>query len=183
MKIAERIVMVLILFCFIGGGAWIYFSVQYKHQEVVDAVYRGEYEIPHADKNAEVTLDNWREVYPVTIPITIGEVTVDASVADDQASRIVGLSKTPFLPPGVIKLFAFGSTGNHSIWMKDMSYALDIIWVTEEGNIVHIEENVSPDSFPESFSSPIPAWYVVEANAGFVTENNITLEDEMHLVN
>jgi len=44
---------------------------------------------------------------------------------------------------------------------------------------VHIEENVSPDTFPTSFSSPTPAWYVVEAKAGFVEKNQITVGDEL----
>jgi len=69
--------------------------------------------------------------------------------------------------------------GEHSIWMKDMNYAIDILWVAQEGNIVHIEENVSPDTFPTSFSSPTPAWYVVEATAGFVSTHGIELGDEL----
>jgi uncharacterized membrane protein (UPF0127 family) len=85
------------------------------------------------------------------------------------------------LPEHVVKLFVFGVPGNHSIWMKDMNYPLDILWVAEEGEIVHIEENVSPDSFPESFSSPTPAWFVVEANAGFVASNTIAIGDEVVL--
>jgi uncharacterized membrane protein (UPF0127 family) len=63
--------------------------------------------------------------------------------------------------------------------MKDMNYALDIMWAAEGGEIVHIEENVSPETFSTSFSSPTPAWYVVEANAGFVAQHQIALGDEM----
>ena len=102
-----------------------------------------------------------------------------ASVADTLPERIQGLSNTPFLPKDVIKLFVFEAYGEHSIWMKDMNYSLDIIWVDREGKIVHIEENISPDTYPESFSSPVPAWFVVEANAGFVANNAISVGDEV----
>jgi uncharacterized membrane protein (UPF0127 family) len=58
-----------------------------------------------------------------------------------------------------------------------MNYSLDILWVAEKGEIVHIEENVSPDTFPKSFSSPKPAFFVIEANAGFVASSSIALGD------
>lgn len=180
MKIAERIILVLIFLAVLGGAAWIYFSVQVKHNEIVDAVARGEYEI----RDEPVVVDStdqsdWRRYYPETVRALIGSTTVLASVADELSERIKGLSDTPYLPENVVKLFAFGVAGNHSIWMKDMNYALDIIWVSDDGTIVHIEENITPDTFPKSFASKVPAWYVVEANAGFVQTNNIMLGDKV----
>ena len=65
--------------------------------------------------------------------------------------------------------------------MKDMNYAIDIIWADQEGKIVHIEENVTPDTFPNTFSSPSPAWFVVEANAGFVAQHGIAIGDKIVL--
>lgn len=186
MKTAERIVIVLLLFILFGGGAWFYFAWQHEQQSIRDAVARGEYEIPieTTATNTETTTDqtDWRRYYPVTVPVVIGSTTVAASVADSLPERIKGLSGTPYLPEGVIKLFAFGSAGEHAIWMKDMNYALDIIWVNKEGAITHIEENVSPDTYPTSFSSPTPAWYVIEANAGFVTKEGITMADQVQVV-
>jgi len=183
MKTAERIVIVALLLAFVGIGYGIYFAVTKERSEFREQVAAGEFEIPdrdpleaakNEDKNDPV---NWRRFYPNTISITLAEVPLEASVADTMSSRIKGLSDTPYLPDTVVKLFAFGVPGEHSIWMKDMNYALDIIWVAEEGEIVHIEENVSPDTFPQSFSSPTPAWFVVEANAGFVKANSVELGD------
>jgi len=188
MKIAERIVMVLIFFCLVGGGAWIYFAVQYEQQEVREAVARGEYEIPEEADPVTPDPADWREIYPATVPITIKDVPVQASVADSLPERIKGLSNTPFLPPHVVKLFSFGVAGTHSIWMKDMNYPLDIMWLSEEGVIVHIEEQVSPDTYSrenprasQSFGSPEPAWYVIEASAGFVASNTIAVGDKVVL--
>ena len=174
--------MVLLAVLLIGGGVWGYFAVIYEREEVRKAVARGEYQIPDTEEQeVEVETEDWQALFPNTIPLTIGSVVVQASVADTLPKRIKGLSDTPFLPTGVVKLFAFGVPGSHSIWMKDMNYALDIIWVAEEGEIVHIEENVSPDTFPTSFASPTPAWFVVEANAGFVEQYQIKLGDEVIL--
>jgi uncharacterized membrane protein (UPF0127 family) len=182
MKGAERIVMVLLVFVLVGGGAWGYFAVKHERDEVRAAVARGEYQIPVEDETEqEAETENWQAIYPNTIPMTIGSVVVRASVADTLTKRIKGLSDTPYLPDNVVKLFAFGVPGSHSIWMKDMNYAIDILWVAEEGEIVHIEENISPDTFPTSFASPVPAWFVIEANAGFVAQNEITVGDEIIL--
>lgn len=173
--------MVVLLFVLLGGGAWIYFAAQYQQEEMAASVARGDYEIPIEAEPEEIDPADWRLVYPQTVGITIGGVPVEASVADTLPTRIKGLSDTPFLPEHVVKLFAFGVAGPHSIWMKDMNYAIDILWVDKEGEIVHIEPDVSPDTFPSSFSSPVPAWYVIEANAGFTASNTIAVGDEVVL--
>ena len=110
MKTAERIVLVAILLVCIGGAAWIYFAVQYEHQKVVDAVARGEYEIPLANEQADSTED-WRVYYPITTPIRIADTTGLASVADSLPERVKGLSDTPYLPDNLVKLFDFGAVG------------------------------------------------------------------------
>lgn len=188
MKIAERIVIVLLLLALIGGAAWIYFSLKHSQKELREAVARGDFEIrvDESDVAAEATttdgkpdLSDWRVYYPVTVPLSIGSTSVHASVADSLAERIKGLSDTPYLPEGLVKLFVFGAEGEHSIWMKDMQYALDILWVTKAGKVVYIEEDVSPDSYPESFSSPVSAWYVIEAPAGFVEKSAVKVGDEV----
>ena len=184
MKTAERIVMVLILFVLIGGGVWIYFSVGMKQKEVNDAVVRGDYEIPKTDARKDMAdkSTDWHVIYPEVVSVMIGSTTVQASVADTIGERIKGLSDTPYLPVGVVKLFVFNAGGPQSIWMKDMQYPLDIIWTEKDGTIVHIEKNISPDTYPKAFSSPKPAWYVIEANAGFVASSSIKLGNKLTLL-
>jgi hypothetical protein len=184
MKTAERVVMVGILLALIGGGAWIYFTVQWKHKQVVDAVERGEYEIrPHEDARELQTGDesNWEQYYKDVRPITIGNALVQASVADSLPERIQGLSGTPYIPNGVVKLFVFDSAGEQPMWMKDMQYPIDILWLDDAGVIVHIEKEVSPETYPKSFASPKPARYVIEAKADFVASSSIKVGDEVKL--
>lgn len=181
MKVAERVVMVLLLVCFLGGAWWLYSTVQAERQDIRDAVARGEYERPVEPEDEVVRESDWQDIYGATVALMIGSTSVQASVADSLPERIKGLSNTPYLPEGVVKLFVFGAAGEHAIWMKDMNYALDIIWVAKEGEIVHIEEHVAPDTFPDSFASPVPAWYVIEANAGFVESNTIAIGDQVVL--
>jgi uncharacterized protein len=180
MKIVERIVVVLLLLAIFGGAAWLYFSIKYATLEEDVATQSKSKPIVEVETATTSTdQSDWRIHYPVTIPLAIGSTTVLASVADTLPERIEGLSNTPYLPNGVVKLFAFGIEGQHSIWMQDMLYPLDILWVEKSGEIVHIEENVKPESYPNSYSSPTPAWYVIEANAGFVASSSIKIGDEV----
>jgi uncharacterized membrane protein (UPF0127 family) len=183
MKNAERIVIVAIILLLGGGAAWGYYAVQDKRADYRERVANGEFEIRPDEQRlvggvaTSSDQSNWRSIYPNTVPIMVGATVVQASVADTLSSRIKGLSGTPYLPDNVGKLFAFGVPGSHSIWMKDMLYSIDIIWAAQDGTIVHIEEAVSPDTFPTSFASPVPAWFVVETNEGFVAEQDIVVGD------
>ncbi len=123
--------------------------------------------------------ENWQTIYPKTKPLKIAGVDVLASVARTWPDRIKGLSGTPYLPENVVKLFVFDSVGYPSIWMKDMNYSIDIIWVNEKNKIVHIVKEASPDSYPTSFTPDAPALYVIETASGFVAKNNIKVGDDV----
>lgn len=125
--------------------------------------------------------DAWKIIYPDTKSLKIGSIEVLASVAESWPDRIKGLSNTPYLPDNVVKLFIFDSPGQHSIWMKDMNYSIDIIWVDENNSVVYIEEEASPASYPEMFAPTSPAKYVIETAAGFVKKNAVTLGEKVVL--
>jgi uncharacterized membrane protein (UPF0127 family) len=114
-------------------------------------------------------------LYPNTKSMQIGSKVVMASVAETWTERIKGLSDTPYLPEEIVKLFIFDSSGYHSIWMKDMNYSIDIIWVSEDGVVVHTESGAAPESFPAMFVPETPAKYVIETVEGFVAKNNVSL--------
>lgn len=50
--------------------------------------------------------------------------------------------------------------------MKDMLVPIDIIWLSDEGAILGIEEAVTPESYPDVFYPPSPVRYVLETRAG-----------------
>lgn len=111
--------------------------------------------------------------FGTVVPFVIGDASVWASVATTSADRVRGLSGTTVLPADVVKLFVFDAPGPQSIWMKDMQYSIDIVWLDENGKVIHVAERVSPDTYPRAFSSEQPAVYVVEAVAGFVSTHGI----------
>lgn len=183
---------VLIFLLVIMGGAFVYFSNEKNEllaeqkqeeakEELEEIIEAGKPVLTPASTTGESVKNNddWRVIYPKTQDLKIAKITVQASVAKTWAERIKGLSNTPYLPEEVVKLFVFDSLGEHSIWMKDMNYAIDIIWVDAENKIVDIKENATPESFPEAFSPKKDALYVIETKVGFVAKNNIKIGDEV----
>jgi len=92
-----------------------------------------------------------------------------------------GLSGTVSLAPTEGMLFIFPEDGYHGIWMKDMLFPIDIMWVDADGIIVSIEENALPDSFPKTFEPPRPVRFVIETNSYFATSFNIRVGDRVEV--
>lgn len=83
-----------------------------------------------------------------------------------------GLSDTKSLASNQGMLFINDTVDQRCFWMKDMLYPLDIIWLDSKKTVVHIEKNLSPDSYPQAFC--IDAQYVIELNAGEADKSGIT---------
>ena len=58
--------------------------------------------------------------------IRFGDATLSIEIADTADERIRGLSGRPSLPEGTGLLFIFDTQGLHGIWMKDMSFPIDM---------------------------------------------------------
>lgn len=100
-------------------------------------------------------------------------------VADDQRSRTQGLSGTSHMPADEAMLFIFDSNGKWSIWMKDMNYPIDIVWLDEEKKVVDFVKNVPPSSYPnKTFAPKKEARYVLEFKSGTVEEKGIKTGQE-----
>jgi len=117
---------------------------------------------------------------PSRSTVRVGSAEVMAEVADTLALQVRGLSGRSSLAEGQGMLFVFESEGTHGIWMKDMRFAIDIIWATSDGTIITITEHVSPDTYPQSFYASEPtARYVLEVGAGFVVRHGIAVGDKV----
>lgn len=178
----------LLVFVLLAGGfGWVVYQAQNTVPTTVTAQAPGT--APAVAVVADDTTDEPKgkapvpeaQLYPNTKSMVIKDVTVRASVAQTWPERIQGLSDTPYLPEDIVKLFVFDSPGMHSIWMKDMNYSIDILWVDEAGVIVHIEENASPESYPAMFVPKTEARYVIETVAGFVLAKGIAEGDTVVL--
>jgi uncharacterized membrane protein (UPF0127 family) len=103
---------------------------------------------------------------------------VDFEIADSNRERIKGLSDRVSLPENTGLLFVFENPAEQCIWMKDMRFPIDIIWLDENKTIRKIEQNVSPDTFPATFCFENTN-YVLELNAGKVESSGLKLGQEL----
>lgn len=116
-----------------------------------------------------------------TSTIKINDQPIVVTVANTPELRERGLSGTANLPKGAGMLFVFPYSSAWGIWMKDMNYALDILWIDQSGSIIYMEENITPESYPEVYRPNKSALYVLEVPTGFIASNNITLTSSVDL--
>lgn len=87
-------------------------------------------------------------------------------IVDTPEARAQGLSGRRDIPGGYGMLFVFDTKDRYGFWMKDMFVPIDILWLSDEGIVLDIEEAVSPDTYPAPFYPPVPVRYVLETRAG-----------------
>jgi uncharacterized membrane protein (UPF0127 family) len=92
--------------------------------------------------------------------------TFSVEIAKTEMELERGLSLHVPLKDDQGMLFIFQTGGMYGFWMKDMLFPLDIIWIDSNLQIVHIEKNLSPDSYPKIFYPGAKSLYVLEIPAG-----------------
>ena len=95
-------------------------------------------------------------------------------VASDEAARAKGLGKRTALPKDTAMLFVFPNEGSWELWMKDVVFPLDVLFLDSNRKIVDIqtmepEPGVS-DAKLYRYSSAVPFLYAIEMNAGLAQQ-------------
>jgi len=109
------------------------------------------------------------------------DVAIRVDIVDSNIERQVGLSGRDSLAPGYGMLFIFKTDNKWRIWMKDMKFGIDILWLAEDGTVLDINEFAYPESYPFVFKPRVPARYVLEVAAGFSGANGIRIGDKIDL--
>lgn len=107
--------------------------------------------------------------------VSIGGSAYKVDVARTAAQQQRGLGGRQSLGDGQGMLFVFAKDGPQPMWMKDMNIGLDMIWISSAKQVVHIEHDLAPDTYPQTFASPVAARYVLEIPAGAAARSSITL--------
>ena len=118
--------------------------------------------------------------HDVTILMPKGAVT--AEVADTKASRELGLSGRTKMENNEGMLFVFDQPGRYGFWMKDMNFPLDLIWINQNGVVVSVERDISPDTYPKTYINTAEASYVLEINAGLSETFGLYLGSKVKIV-
>lgn len=100
-------------------------------------------------------------------------------VAATAQSRELGLGNRSSLPADHGMLFVFDHVAPECFWMKDMHFPLDMVWVSSDKKVVHIEHDVTPGTYPNSFCPVEPVKYVIELNAGMANNADIRIGEAL----
>ena len=113
--------------------------------------------------------------------VEINDIIIPVELADTLEKHIQGLSDKEELIDGM--LFLFDERQIRSFWMKNMHFPIDIIWIDDE-KIVNISKNLPPEGEnpKKTYSSIYPVYYVLEVNAGFCEQNNISIGDRVKII-
>ena len=111
-------------------------------------------------------------------------VEVELALTPRQQAR--GLMYRRELPMGKGMLFVYPDDDLRAIWMKNCFIALDLLWLSAEGRILHVEERVPPCDLPgDECPSYIPlqlSRYVLELPAGSVERHGLKPNDQLQLM-
>ena len=123
-----------------------------------------------------------REYVLPTAIIKIAGQILKVELAKTPLAWKKGLSGRENLKENKGMLFIFSENKRHAIWMKDMKFPIDIIWV-KAGQVV----DIMPDAPPAALDDKNPSVYlpreeaggVLEVSAGFAEKYNLKIGDKI----
>ena len=121
--------------------------------------------------------------------VKIDDVVLEVQIADTDPRQTRGLMFQKQLPLDQGMLFVFDDANKRSIWMLNMQFPLDILWIDDNGKVVFIEKNIPPcKTALETVTCPSynggskDVKYVLEVTAGFVDAFKITTESTLEII-
>ena len=121
--------------------------------------------------------------------IKIDGIVLEVQIADTDPRRARGLMFQEQLPLDEGMLFVWDAADKRSIWMLNMQFPLDIIWIDDANKVVFIEKNVpicktalETVTCPSYKGGSKDAKYVLEVTAGFVDAFKITTESTLEII-
>jgi len=123
------------------------------------------------NKQDIVLIDNGNENFEINVEI-----------ADNFEERAKGLMFREFLDENAGMLFIFEQEDYLSFWMKNTLIPLDMIFISEDFEIVDIKHATPCKQDPcVSYKTISPAKYVLEVNGNFTLRNNIEIGDKIRI--
>ncbi len=119
-----------------------------------------------------------------TVTVSEGDetlATVEAEVADTPPERYTGLSDHESLDSDEGMLFVFEHESTRSFVMRDMAFAIDMIFVGEDGRITEIHEAPVEDDGPDLTRYRGEAKWVLEVEYGYADEHGISEGDRVEV--
>jgi uncharacterized membrane protein (UPF0127 family) len=99
--------------------------------------------------------------------VVINSTHIAVDISDTPALREQGLSDRSSLVGNTGMLFIFDTPNMYGFWMKDMNFAIDILWIDNTKHIISCEKSLTPESYPTVYRPKKPILYALELPSGF----------------
>jgi len=111
-------------------------------------------------------------------------IKVDLALTPEEQAQ--GLSGRSELKENEGMLFVFEKPGIYPFWMKNMNFAIDMIWLAPseggdggDARVVYIKKDARPEDYLQTFNPEQDAKYVLEVVSGFSEKNNLKEGDKV----
>lgn len=116
--------------------------------------------------------------------IRAGMKIFECMIADSFSKQMLGLMHRKSIKKNEGMLFMFGRDGSYPIWMMNMKFPIDIVWIDKGCRVVDIEEDAIPCKSLFECKSYYPrkkSRYVLEINSGEAKRNMIKIGSKITL--
>jgi uncharacterized membrane protein (UPF0127 family) len=110
------------------------------------------------------------------VSVSVNGLVLIADIAATDEQRTKGLSVKDSLAENEAMLFVFNNEGEHTFWMKNMKFPIDIIWIDADKTVVHIEHSLQPcrsDLLCPTYNPIEDSLYVLETVGGLAEKHDI----------
>ncbi len=113
--------------------------------------------------------------------VSFSNVSFNVEIIESEKEKRKGLSGREFLNEKEGVLFIYDNENYYGIWMKEMLFPIDIIWIDKNLIVIDVKGNVYPETYPKIFYPQKPSMYILEINSGLIEKYEIEVGDKVKL--
>ena len=120
--------------------------------------------------------------------IRIDDDVIKVEIAESRADKQRWLMfREERLPLNSAMILVYEKSDLYSMWLLNIEYNLDLIWINENGNIVYMVKDAEPckntfDAASCTYKNTKAAKYIIAAASGFIEEHDITENSIMTII-
>lgn len=112
--------------------------------------------------------------------LSFGNRRITVEKVSSRHDKAKGLSGREYISEDRGMLFIYDEKGEHCMWMKDMNFPIDILWLDENKKVQQIAASVPPESFPDNFCpNGKDAKYVLEVKSGLSRDSGVDVGSQL----
>lgn len=120
--------------------------------------------------------------------VRLDDTVITVEIADTSAERQRWLTfREDRLPMDTALLLKYDNSDLHEVWMLNIEYNLDLVWINQDGKVVYMIEDAPPcqnlvETVSCTYKTTSKSLYVIAATAGFVDNHGITTDSVMTII-